>query len=806
MTAKALGALKMRIPTRGFKKAIALVVITAFVFQVDISLHSQVEAEIVKQFQRAKVWYLNGQYDDAQMRIERVIDIINEKNIDRKDILGMCYLLLGAIGEKQNNPLPAQEYYRKAREVYGITLVDGVDLEGLSLYKIIVKGELPPPSSSQGGKIVKEGQKKKKKFPWLLAVGGAIVVGVVVYFLFLKPQKKYQLTVTRGEGVQGTPQTGTSRYKKGTVIEYNYTSAVGYSEPVVTLDGNTAAKSGVVKMDKDHILTASSNLNVVALAPDRNEVEIPEGKSISFKVKLSAQPRTNITVTASRFNGDEDIRVIDEWLPLTFTTSNWNTYQSIFLQADEDTDVQDDFATIRLSAVDAGIDDRYITAREKDNGNPTVSITGPKDGDVLKGEVVITANASAVGKLVNRVDFYIDGKKEGYDITAPYSYTWNTIGVSESEHKIKAIAYDSEYHKGEHEITVSVDNWHILSVTRGNGVDGSPGAGPVTYVDGAIVSYNYTLQSGFNNLTVLLDGREVPAAGNIIMGKDHLLSALADPSLYSLTVEWEPGVTGFPESGIKQFALGETVSYRYALQDGYFDLEVRLDGNPVANSGTFTMDRSHTLSVAAKVGFETDTDEVVICEGQTKQFGVRLSAPPQDTVTAAVRLTKGDSDISIEPGGSLILIFNLSDWNMFQYVTLRAAGDTDIVDGQAALVIEATGLSSLNMAAKEHDITADTPPEVSITGISDGQVISGKVVIGAAVSDDDGIIQSIELYIDGSLVQTSTNKIYKYEWNTAGVAVGQHKIKIVAYDMCGQSGEKEITVTVSASPPHTIVN
>ncbi len=730
-------------------------VIITFVLQMDIALHPQVELEIVKQFQRAKGWYLNGQLDDARMRLERVIDIINEKNINRKDILGMSYLLLGAIAEKQNNPLPAQENNLKALNVYGITLVDGVDLDELPLYREKVKLERPSSSSSQAGKITKEGQKKKKKFPWLLAVGGAIVVGVVVYFLLLKPKKKYQLSVTRGDGVQGTPQTGTNRYKKGTAIEYNYTPAVGYSGLEVTLDGNRVPDSGTVKMDRDHILAAVSSLNEVALVTDKFEMEIPEGQSGSFKVKLSAQPRTDVTVTASRFNGDEDIRVIDDWLPLTFTTTNWDIYQTIFIQADEDTDAQDDFATFRLYAVGAGINDKYITVHEKDNGNPIVSITEPKNNALLKGDVQITANASAVEKVINRVEFYIDGVKKEFDIIAPYSYTWKTTDVSDGEHKIKVVAFDSDNHKGEQEINVNVDNWHILTVTKGNGIDGSPVAGATTYADGTIVSYNYTLQSGFQGLVVLLDGLEVPASGSITMDRDHTLSAFANPALYSLTVEWGSGVTGNPGSGVKRFASGQTVPYEYALQDGYFELEVKLDGNPVANSGAITMNGNHTLAVTAKVGFETDTDELLICEGKDKQFGVRLSAPPQEQVTAAVRLTKGDSDISVESGGSLI--FTPSDWNVFRYVTLHAAEDNDTMDGQAALVIEANGLSSLNMAAKEHDSTDDTPPNIAISGISDGQVIVGTVVIVATITDDDGIIQLVRLYIDGIPIETSTS-------------------------------------------------
>lgn len=793
MTAKVSGVLRMKITTGGIKKAIALVVIAAFALQMHIPLHPQVEAEIVKQFQRAKARYLNGQYDDARMRIERVIDIINEKNTYRKDILGMCYLLLGAIAEKQNKPLPAQENYLKARGVYGITLVDGVDLEGLSLYKIIVKGEPPP---SRDGKIEKEGAKKKKKFPWLLAVGAVVVVGALVYFLLLKPRKKFTLTVVRGTGVQGDPQGNTYRYKKGTIVAYNYTPAPGYSGLVVTLDGNAVPDFGVVNMDKDHILAASSSLNEVTLVADRDVVEIPEGKSIAFNVKLSAQPRTNVNVTVSRASGDQDIQVLTD--QLNFTAANWNTPKSVTLKAVEDADIVDGQAIIRLSA--DGIPNIYITVREKDNDHPTVSIIEPVDRDTVKGEVTVTAEASAAEKIITRVEFYIDGKKEEFDIAAPYSFTWDTTGVPDGQHRIKAIAYDLGGYKGEHEISVNIKNRYTLKVTKGNGVDGAPDTGENTYADGEIVTYNYLLLPGYSNLRVLLDGVAAAASGSITMERDHELKALANPALYSLTVEMGEGALGSPEE-TGEYTEGETVLYSYWPRQGYFDLEVRLDGNLVENSGAITMAGNHTLVVAAKVGFEIDTDQVVICEGKTKSFGVKLSAQPGNPVNAEVRWESGDADISVDPGANLN--FTDSNWNVFRYVSLQAAGDADSQDDWANIVIEAPGLSSKTIVAEEHDTTADAPPEISISGVSDGQVIYGTVVIGATFTDDDGIIQSVELYIDGVRVETSTSKIYKYEWNTVGAALGEHKIKIIAYDMCDQPGEKEITVTVAGAPPHT---
>jgi hypothetical protein len=116
--------------------------------------------------------------------------------------------------------------------------------------------------SSQGpGMLEKEGrptpQVKKGKFPWLLAAAGVVVVGVAVYFLFIK-KPNYALTVTVGAGAQGTPAAGTYTYKKGTAVAYDFTAQGGYQGLAVTLDGADIAASGSVIMDKDHTLAVSS--------------------------------------------------------------------------------------------------------------------------------------------------------------------------------------------------------------------------------------------------------------------------------------------------------------------------------------------------------------------------------------------------------------------------------------------------------------------------------------------------------------------------------------------------------------------
>ena len=125
---------------------IAIVVMGAFLFHVNISsnLHAQSEEELVKQFHRARQRYINGQYINSKVRIERIISIILETNVDRNDILGQCYLLLGAIYEKEGKPILAKENYSKAKDKYNITSVEDVDLCSLPLYRKLVKCEELP--------------------------------------------------------------------------------------------------------------------------------------------------------------------------------------------------------------------------------------------------------------------------------------------------------------------------------------------------------------------------------------------------------------------------------------------------------------------------------------------------------------------------------------------------------------------------------------------------------------------------------------------------------------------------------------
>jgi predicted 3-demethylubiquinone-9 3-methyltransferase (glyoxalase superfamily) len=86
-----------------------------------------------------------------------------------------------------------------------------------------------------------------------------------------------------------------------------------------------------------------------------------------------------------------------------------------------------------------------------DTAAPTVSIKSPANGSSFTQGTAVTISASATdhgtgsGKAsgIASVTFYLDGTtKLGTDTTSPYSFSWNTSGVTKATHKLTAVATD----------------------------------------------------------------------------------------------------------------------------------------------------------------------------------------------------------------------------------------------------------------------------------------------------------------------------------------------------------------------------
>jgi uncharacterized protein Usg len=71
-------------------------------------------------------------------------------------------------------------------------------------------------------------------------------------------------------------------------------------------------------------------------------------------------------------------------------------------------------------------------------------------------------------------------------------------------------------------------NTYTLNVNVGNGINGNPGSGNHTYEEGTTVSYNYSLQNGYTDLNVMVDGQKTAASGTITMNANHSITATSN--------------------------------------------------------------------------------------------------------------------------------------------------------------------------------------------------------------------------------------------------------------------------------------
>ena len=101
-----------------------------------------------------------------------------------------------------------------------------------------------------------------------------------------------------------------------------------------------------------------------AVVVDQASINVPEGGSTTVQLRLSTAPTSNVTVTTARTTGDTDITV-GTGATRTFSTTNWDTPQTVQINAAEDTDSANGLATFTASAT--GQASATIAASEADN-------------------------------------------------------------------------------------------------------------------------------------------------------------------------------------------------------------------------------------------------------------------------------------------------------------------------------------------------------------------------------------------------------------------------------------------------------
>jgi len=146
---------------------------------------------------------------------------------------------------------------------------------------------------------------------------------------------------------------------------------------------------------------------------------------------------------------------------------------------------------------------------------------------------------------------------------------------------------------------------------------------------------------------------------------------------------------------------------------------------------------------------------------------------------------------------------------LFETGNVLAYSDTGVANGQTYYyVVRARNGVGEGPASNEASATpsapANQPPTCTITAPIPNETISGVYAVRGIATDPDGVVQSVEVRIDGGPWSAATlGPSWSYAWNTTTMSDGSHSISARSYDGTNYSAEVSVTISVrnAGTPP-----
>ncbi len=443
-------------------------------------------------------------------------------------------------------------------------------------------------------------------------------------------------------------------------------------------------------------VTAREQDNDILFVTDPASPDVPEDGTVSFNVKLSAQPGSDVTVTVSVVSGGDPSITVQSGASLTFTTANWNSNQSVTLAAADDDDIVNGTATIRLSA--AGLDPKDVAATEQDDDELALVIN-PTSVTVTEG-ITATFDVNLLAQPASTVTVSVTRTSGDTDITVePASLEFTTLTWGTIQKVTVSAAEDVDTTNGTATIQVAATG----GLTESKDVEATESDNDVLalVIDPTSVTVSEGGEAAFNVKLSMVPGSNVTVTSTMVLGEDGSISLKSGGSLTFTTTDWDTDQAVTLEAAEDDDASNGTATVNVVASGGLDE----------SKEVTATEDDKDILEIVT-----TATSAVTVTENSTATFDVSLSAQPDSEVTVSVtRATGGDTDISVQPA---TLTFTTSTWNTDQKVTLIAADDADMTSDTATIRLSADGLDPVDVNATEQDddelIIIATPTSVIV--------------------------------------------------------------------------------------------
>ncbi len=564
---------------------------------------------------------------------------------------------------------------------------------------------------------------------------------------------------------------GTKTYTVGTISD-------NVDEPPGSVTATLQAGTGYTVADPpDH----EASVNVVdddtpELELNPSSLEIPEGSTGSYTVKLATQPTGTVTVNITGYAGT-DLQLNEN--TLTFTAATWSTAQVVAVRANEDDDTVNDDATLIHRASDGGYDGV--------SGNVEIGI---RDDDVLP--LVRVLSDVRVGEGAGTAEFRVGLSGEttsvvtvGYrsqDVTATagadYQHTGGvlTFEAGELEKQVLVQIIDDALHEDEEVF--------VLELADAQGAELGMATSRATILDDdseptvGIMPAVYVREGSIANVYISLSNASTKPVTVSYSTNDMTASAGDDYEAASGgSVTIEPG------------SMDAVVAIRTtddAVHEGREVFVVQLDGGEQTTVTILDNDRLPQLSIGdATVSEDGERARLAVTMDGTSAVGVGVAYATQDGTA------KAGADYTRTMG---TLVFALGE--TVRHIWVPVARD-DVVEEDEGLVVKLSAPEHAMLLDAEGGVTIkDDPIEISIHD-GTGTESSEELVMAVRLNYGSTKVVSVQFAVTGS---TATSDV-DYE-STQGLVVfepgsteAQVRIPLIDDDL--QEGNETIEVTLS---------
>ena len=528
-----------------------------------------------------------------------------------------------------------------------------------------------------------------------------------------------------------------------------------------------------------------------AIVLSKTDLSLTEGDAagMSYTVKLATQPSDTVIVTIS---GHEGADLTLDGTTLTFTVGNWNTAQTVTVEAGQDADGANDTGTLTHTASGGGYAgitiDLPVTVTDDDQAGIVLS---GRDLTVTEGDA---GGSSYTVRLATRpsetVTVTISGH-DGTDLTLSgttltsnqLTFTTTNWGTAQTV-TVKAADDDNADNESE-TLTHTASGGDYVNITKDL---------PVAVTDDAPAGVSVSFgQAAY---------RVIEGAGVSVT-----VSLNEDPErtvVIPLVVTNQGGASDSDHSGVPErvtFNSGDTsTSFTLTAADDNLNEtgeSVRIAFGALPSTPipvTAGSPDETTVTISGRSGQDVNTPPTVhfasaaysVDEGNTVAVTVELSkAPGSDAVIPLTTTEQGEATFEDYSGVPVELTFEAADTQ--RTFTFAANQDTEDDDGESVL---------LGFSALPGGITATTgeasQATVAITDDDDPQV---TVMFGAdAYTVPEGGTQSVRVTLSADPERTVVIPLTATDQGTATPAD-----YIVPTSVTFNSGDREQTITFTAT-------